>query len=71
MAGVRWTEWFALVSGAIYLPLELYEVIVHKNALVYGCCWAISPSLVTGIYYFERGLCNSAIHRGKMAQQEG
>ncbi|MDC0610361.1 DUF2127 domain-containing protein [Vibrio sp.] len=22
-----WTEWFALVSGAIYLPFELYEVI--------------------------------------------
>ncbi len=22
----RWAEWFALVSGAIYLPIELYEL---------------------------------------------
>ena len=23
----RWAEWFALVSGSIYLPIELYELI--------------------------------------------
>ncbi len=22
----RWAEWFALVSGAVYLPIELYEL---------------------------------------------
>ncbi len=24
--GRRWAEWFALVSGAIYLPFEIYEL---------------------------------------------
>lgn len=28
-----WTEWLALVSGAIYLPFEVYEVVVHKSTL--------------------------------------
>ncbi|MDF0533901.1 DUF2127 domain-containing protein [Shewanella yunxiaonensis] len=28
-----WTEWFALVSGGIYLPFEAYEVVVHRNLL--------------------------------------
>ncbi|MBB1317002.1 DUF2127 domain-containing protein [Shewanella sp. SR43-4] len=30
---LRWTQWFALVSGAIYLPLELYEVVNHFNLM--------------------------------------
>ncbi|MBU1467521.1 MAG: DUF2127 domain-containing protein [Gammaproteobacteria bacterium] len=28
-----WTEWFALVSGAIYLPFEIYEIIFHTHIL--------------------------------------
>lgn len=28
-----WTEWFALISGGIYLPFEIYEVIVHTGVL--------------------------------------
>ncbi|MFD2176096.1 DUF2127 domain-containing protein [Veronia pacifica] len=31
--GLLWTEWFALVSGAIYVPFEIYEVIQHQNDL--------------------------------------
>lgn len=31
-----WTEWFALVSGAIYMPFELYEIIVHVSFLNVG-----------------------------------
>lgn len=26
-----WTEWFALVSGAVYIPFEIYEMINHPN----------------------------------------
>lgn len=25
----RWAEWFALASGAVYLPLEIYELILR------------------------------------------
>ena len=24
--GMRWAEWFALLSGSVYLPFELYEL---------------------------------------------
>ncbi len=34
--GLVWTEWFALVSGAIYLPFEIYEMIFHTNLLGIG-----------------------------------
>jgi len=29
----NWAEWFAIVSGGIYLPLELYELVHHVTAL--------------------------------------
>ncbi|WPC72416.1 DUF2127 domain-containing protein [Vibrio porteresiae] len=31
-----WTEWFALVSGAIYLPFELYEMVTKPSLLGVG-----------------------------------
>ena len=33
MAGQPWTEWFAVLTGGIYIPIELYE-------LVKGLTWA-------------------------------
>lgn len=30
---LRWVEWFALLSGAIYLPLEIYECFINTNLL--------------------------------------
>ncbi|MEI6463979.1 MAG: DUF2127 domain-containing protein [Verrucomicrobiota bacterium] len=29
----RWAEWFALVAGALYLPVEIYEIIHHATWL--------------------------------------
>ncbi|MFK4076430.1 DUF2127 domain-containing protein [Ectopseudomonas khazarica] len=31
--GLLWTEWFALASGAIYLPFEVYEMLTRSSAL--------------------------------------
>ena len=31
-----WAEWFALLSGCLYLPWEIYEVIAHPTSLKYG-----------------------------------
>jgi uncharacterized membrane protein (DUF2068 family) len=28
-----WAEWFAILSGAIYLPIEIYALIHHATAL--------------------------------------
>ncbi|MFT6978268.1 MAG: uncharacterized membrane protein (DUF2068 family) [Shewanella psychromarinicola] len=30
---MRWTQWFALLSGAIYLPFEFYEMMSHFSLL--------------------------------------
>jgi uncharacterized membrane protein (DUF2068 family) len=30
---LRWVEWFALLSGAIYLPLEIYECFINTSLL--------------------------------------
>ncbi len=34
--GMVWTEWFAFISGTIYLPFEIYEMIVNFNVLSVG-----------------------------------
>src|SRR6267154_2327657 len=28
-----WAEWFALLSGALYLPLEVVKLVEHRNAI--------------------------------------
>jgi uncharacterized membrane protein (DUF2068 family) len=28
-----WAEWFAIVSGGIYLPVEIYELVRHATAM--------------------------------------
>ena len=34
--GRRWAEWFAALSGAIYVPLEIYELIRRASWLKFG-----------------------------------
>ena len=34
--GLVWTEWFALVSGAIYMPFEVYEILFHTSIVGVG-----------------------------------
>ncbi|MFT6897806.1 MAG: uncharacterized membrane protein (DUF2068 family) [Paraglaciecola sp.] len=48
--GLLWTEWFALLSGAIYLPFELYEVVVHRNAF---SVWVLLVNLVIVGYLYS------------------
>ncbi len=28
-----WAEWFAILSGALYLPWEIYEIVIHPGPL--------------------------------------
>src|SRR5258706_8097333 len=42
-----WAEWFALVSGCLYLPLEVLEPLRHANAVK----WAtLLINIVIGLY---------------------
>jgi len=34
--GLRWAEWFAAVSGVIYIPFEIYELLHKVNWLAFG-----------------------------------
>ena len=52
--GLIWTEWFALLSGAIYLPFEIYEVIVHTGALSI-IVLSINVAIVWYMYSLLRG----------------
>lgn len=46
---MRWTEWFALVSGAVYLPFEAYESVVNPNVLSVAL-FAINFIIVCYVY---------------------
>jgi uncharacterized membrane protein (DUF2068 family) len=41
--GRRWAEWFAAVSGGIYIPFELYE-------LFKGVTWLSLGALVVNVF---------------------
>lgn len=56
---LRWTQWFALVSGAIYLPLELYEVVNHFNLM--SVVVLIINLLVVGYMYVVLFPCRFSI----------
>lgn len=34
--GRRWAEWFAAISGGIYVPLEIYELAAHPSWIKAG-----------------------------------
>lgn len=42
-----WAEWFALLSGCLYLPWEIYEVAVHPSPIKYGL---FATNLVVVLY---------------------
>ncbi|WKE67122.1 DUF2127 domain-containing protein [Gallaecimonas kandeliae] len=44
-----WTEWFALISGGLYLPFELYELVTKAN-LLSAAVLAINLAVVWYMY---------------------
>ncbi|MDQ3196978.1 MAG: DUF2127 domain-containing protein [Pseudomonadota bacterium] len=53
--GRRWAEWFAAVSGAIYIPFEIYELIHRASWLSIG---ALSVNVFV-VGYMSRALLRS------------
>jgi uncharacterized membrane protein (DUF2068 family) len=45
--GRRWAEWFALISGAIYLPVEMYELSRGASAIKIG---ALAVNVLVVLY---------------------
>jgi len=52
--GLVWTEWFALVSGAIYIPFEIYEILFHTSII--GV--AVFMLNIVVVWYMARLLLN-------------
>lgn len=61
-----WAEWFAIISGCVYLPIEVYELI-EKPTLVRAGILVLNALVVAYLLYvrFSRTghLAEDAIHR--------
>ena len=60
--GRRWAEWFAAISGGVYIPFELYE-------LLQGATWISFLALMVNV--FVVGLMIDALHRAHPAANLG
>jgi len=49
----RWAEWFALVSGSLYIPIEIYEIIHHVTWIKVGV-FAVNATIVICMGYALR-----------------
>lgn len=47
-----WAEWFALISGAVYLPFEIYAIHKHPN-LFHGMLLLISVGIILYMAYLR------------------
>ncbi len=57
----RWAEWFAVVSGGLYIPFEIYE-------LLQGVKWLPAGALAVNVLVV--GIMVQALRRGSPAQAD-
>jgi len=62
----EWAEWFAVLSGSLYLPVELYAIVRHANALK----WAIFLANIVVVLYMAWLLRDSYKRRKLMAAEK-
>lgn len=46
----RWAEWFSVISGGIYLPIEIYEIAMHASWVTAGT-FAVNLMIVLYMAY--------------------
>ena len=47
-----WAEWFALISGAVYVPFEMYDLI-HKPAIIRAVILLVNLAIVAYMAYLR------------------
>lgn len=62
----RWAEWFALIAGGVYLPLEIYELFHHVTWIKV----AVFSTNVAIVIYIAYALMHSADLERELAQTE-
>jgi len=60
----EWAEWFALISGALYMPYEIYELALHATLVK----WGILAVNVVIVWYLAWLLHDSYKHRRHRAE---
>ena len=55
----EWAEWFAVLTGSLYLPVELYAIVRRANALK----WGIFVANIIVVLYLAWFLRDSYKHR--------
>lgn len=60
----EWAEWFALLSGALYMPYEIFELLKHATALKWGI---FGTNLMIVLYM--AWLLNDSHKRKKLAEE--
>jgi uncharacterized membrane protein (DUF2068 family) len=61
----EWAEWFALLSGALYMPYEIFELLRHATALK----WGIFGTNVIIVLYMA-WLLNDSRKRKRVAEEK-
>jgi uncharacterized membrane protein (DUF2068 family) len=57
-----WAEWFAILSGALYLPWEIYEIVVHPSPVR----WVVFAGNIAILLY----LINARLRAIRMGRRE-
>lgn len=61
-----WAEWFAIISGSIYIPFEIYELI-SRPSLIHAGILVINILIVIYLYSFRREqIHEQEIHESQM-----
>lgn len=47
-----WAQWLGIISGAIYIPIELYDIFVHPSLFGAGIL-IFNAALVAYLFYFR------------------
>jgi len=55
----QWAEWFALISGCLYLPIEIYELAHHVTPIK----WAVFATNLLIVAYLAWLLRDSHMQR--------
>ncbi len=60
-----WAEWFAIISGSLYIPFELYEL-VKKPTFTRAAILTFNVVIVIYLWYFRKEQHEEEIHKSQM-----
>jgi uncharacterized membrane protein (DUF2068 family) len=62
----RWAEWFALIAGGLYVPVEVYELIRHATWIKFG----VLLTNLAIVVYMAYALRHSAEQDSELSEEE-